>query len=177
MSKPPSNTAKQEGLNPVGFFSGMPGWIKGIVYLLCVPTVVATLSIMMLQMALQIPFGPIFQEAIQKAMNDQEKVMLLAIQENRDQIVESVNQAISERLLGIETELSALSDKLDRRTADLEERVVTLESVTNTLNTQLGMLEQQSARLTAVEEWICDNDGFPPEQCTLENYIPLEIRN
>src|SRR5690606_31075453 len=126
-------------------------------------TVVATLSIMMLQMALQIPFGPIFQEAVQKAMRDQEKVMLIAIQENRDQVVEAVNQVMGERLSGIEAELASLSDKLDRRTSDLEERVAQVEEVTATLDSQLALIEDQSSRLTAVEEWICDNDGFPPE--------------
>lgn len=143
---------KETELSPSGFFGGMPQWIKGIVYLLCVPTVVATLSIMMLQMALQIPFGPIFQEVIQKALNDQERVMLEAIEKNQNIVIDAVRDSIYE-------DITTRLDAVDARLTSIEETAVAASN-----NAAAGMeaidvmaadIELIDGRLRRLEDWTC----------------------
>lgn len=150
--KAPHAGEKREDLSPVGFFGGMPSWIKSIVYLLCVPTVVATLSIMMLQMALQIPFGPLAQEIIQKKLDDNSKMIEAALEKQRDSIVESVRYSIDK-------EITARLDTLDQRLTSIEETALAAEKNASegidAITTVSNNLKELDDRVKLLEDWTC----------------------
>lgn len=153
---------QNEGVTPMGFFKGAPRFVQGIVYLLCVPTLVATLSIMLLQFALQIPFGPLAQEAITKYLNDRDQVMLEALQANRDEIIQAVTEKLSDRLDQTDTAIAGIADRLDQaegHIASIDSRVSKLEghigNMTARLNSVEGVSVGNQARIDELYGWTC----------------------